>query len=155
MALETTNFGLIKPELTDPADITAFNENWDKIDEQLLKAGESGGSDLIQTEPGSEVEGEEPTLDPIVEQVIRKIITEVVTPIVDDTLTPHIENKENPHSVTASQIGALTQSDVVDNLTSTSTNLPLSANQGRLLKESLGTQVTYSLSGTTLTITTK
>jgi hypothetical protein len=52
MALETTNFGLIKPELTDTADITAFNANWDKIDEQLLKAGESGGSDLIQTELG-------------------------------------------------------------------------------------------------------
>ena len=28
----TTNLGLIKPELTDVADITAMNENWDKID---------------------------------------------------------------------------------------------------------------------------
>lgn len=45
--------------------------------------------------------------------------------------------------------------DVVDNLESTATNLPLSANMGRELKDSLGTQVTYTLSGTTLTITTK
>ena len=47
------------------------------------------------------------------------------------------------------------QVDVVDNLTSTATDLPLSANQGRILKESLGTQATFTLSGTTLTITTK
>ena len=45
--------------------------------------------------------------------------------------------------------------DCVDNLESESTNLPLSANQGRVLKNMLGDQVTYSLSGTTLTITTK
>lgn len=32
---ETTNFNLYKPELTAPADITKFNENWDKIDAQL------------------------------------------------------------------------------------------------------------------------
>ena len=28
----TKNLGLLKPELTDPADITALNNNWDKID---------------------------------------------------------------------------------------------------------------------------
>ena len=32
MSTTTTNYGLIKPELTDPANITALNENWDKID---------------------------------------------------------------------------------------------------------------------------
>ena len=31
MSTTTTNLGLIKPELADPADITAFNANWDKI----------------------------------------------------------------------------------------------------------------------------
>lgn len=45
--------------------------------------------------------------------------------------------------------------DCVDNLESESTNLPLSANQGRVLKNMLGDQVTYSLSGTTLTIASK
>ena len=44
MSTTTTNFSLIKPELTDAADITAMNQNWDKIDEQLKIAAESGGS---------------------------------------------------------------------------------------------------------------
>ncbi len=32
MSTLTPNLGLIKPELTDAADITAMNANWDKID---------------------------------------------------------------------------------------------------------------------------
>lgn len=35
MSTTTPNFDLIKPELTDPADITAINGNWDKIDTEL------------------------------------------------------------------------------------------------------------------------
>lgn len=35
MSTTTTNLGLIKPELTDAADITAMNDNWDKIDEKF------------------------------------------------------------------------------------------------------------------------
>lgn len=35
MSTTTTNYNLIKPELTDAADITATNENWDKIDLEL------------------------------------------------------------------------------------------------------------------------
>ena len=35
MSTTTTKFGLIKPELTDAADITAMNENWDKIDSKF------------------------------------------------------------------------------------------------------------------------
>ena len=37
MSTTTTNLGLIKPELKDVANITAMNENWDKIDEALGK----------------------------------------------------------------------------------------------------------------------
>lgn len=43
MSTTTTNYGLIKPDLNDPADITAFNTNWDKIDENL---GGGGGGTL-------------------------------------------------------------------------------------------------------------
>lgn len=32
MSLATTNYGLVKPELSDLADITMMNGNWDKID---------------------------------------------------------------------------------------------------------------------------
>ena len=45
--------------------------------------------------------------------------------------------------------------DIVDNLESTDTDKALSANQGNVIKNMLGDQVTFSLSGTTLTITTK
>lgn len=37
MSLLTTNYNLVKPELTDPADITATNGNWDKVDGELKK----------------------------------------------------------------------------------------------------------------------
>ena len=33
----TTNYNLIKPELNDPADITATNINWDILDTELMK----------------------------------------------------------------------------------------------------------------------
>lgn len=35
MSTLTANYGLIKPELKDAADITAYNSNWDKLDEEL------------------------------------------------------------------------------------------------------------------------
>lgn len=35
MSTTTEKLGLVKPELSDPADITTTNENWDKIDETL------------------------------------------------------------------------------------------------------------------------
>ena len=37
MSTTTNNYNFIKPVLTDPADITALNENWDKIDSELFK----------------------------------------------------------------------------------------------------------------------
>ena len=39
MSTTTTNYGLVKPELTDAADITAMNVNWDTIDEALANTG--------------------------------------------------------------------------------------------------------------------
>lgn len=49
MSVKTTNLELIKPELTDAADITAMNQNWDIIDEQigLLKESGGGGSKIV------------------------------------------------------------------------------------------------------------
>lgn len=35
MATTTTKYGFIKPQLTDAADITATNGNWDKIETEL------------------------------------------------------------------------------------------------------------------------
>lgn len=36
MSTETTNYKLVKPALSDVADITAMNPNWDTIDRELL-----------------------------------------------------------------------------------------------------------------------
>lgn len=37
MSTRTTNLGLIKPELSDVANITDFNQNWDILDEEVSK----------------------------------------------------------------------------------------------------------------------
>lgn len=39
MGAKTTNFNFFKPALTDPADITELNNNWDRIDAELANAG--------------------------------------------------------------------------------------------------------------------
>lgn len=54
MSTQTTNFNLVKPELTDVADITAMNPNWDTIDTELNKiSGKqptiTGGASSITT----------------------------------------------------------------------------------------------------------
>lgn len=43
MSTTTTNYGLVKPALTDAADITAMNQNWDAVDTKL-KALETADS---------------------------------------------------------------------------------------------------------------
>lgn len=50
MSTTTTNYGFIKPELKDAADITATNSNWDKLDAQLsnMSSGGSGKSIVIE-----------------------------------------------------------------------------------------------------------
>lgn len=37
MSTTTTNLGLLKPELTDAADLTSYNSNWDVLDEKIGK----------------------------------------------------------------------------------------------------------------------
>ena len=94
MSTTTTNLGLFKPELTDPADITQMNQNWDKID----KAIEDCAADIPVT---SEVpENTDIWIDP------------------DDVSAEeaHLTNMNNPHNVTAEQIGAATLKAVHRNL---------------------------------------
>jgi hypothetical protein len=61
------------------------------------------------------------------------------------SLISHLADKSNPHGVTASQIGAMTSSDVVDSLSNTSTTVPLSAKQGKVLDNKIS-QVNTNLS---------
>lgn len=41
MSTKTTNYQFVKPELTDPADITAMNGNWDTIDTKFKEQHDS------------------------------------------------------------------------------------------------------------------
>ena len=41
MSTRTEKLGLLKPELTDAADITSYNENWEIIDQALNEAEQS------------------------------------------------------------------------------------------------------------------
>ena len=54
MSTTTANYGLIKPELTDPADITELNENWEKIDTKLKELSEQceNVDDVLEDEKG-------------------------------------------------------------------------------------------------------
>lgn len=51
MSTNTLNFGLFKPELTDPADITKMNPNWDTIDAELKNLSEQSGIIISPDEP--------------------------------------------------------------------------------------------------------
>ena len=37
MSTKTTTYEFVKPALTDAADITSTNENWDKVDEMFAE----------------------------------------------------------------------------------------------------------------------
>ncbi len=82
MSTTTTNYNLIKPELTDVADITAMNDNWDKLD-QVIKENDVRGQINAHNTDGS---------------AHNDIRTQ---------LSDHINDKNNPHEVTAAQVGAL------------------------------------------------
>ena len=49
MSTLTTNYGFIKPALTDPANITSFNANWDVIDENLKAVADLAASSDINS----------------------------------------------------------------------------------------------------------
>lgn len=49
MSTTTPNLGLFKPSLSDIADITKLNENWDKIDAELTPIN-YGTDDLVAGE---------------------------------------------------------------------------------------------------------
>ena len=50
MSTTTTNYKLFKPELSDPADITKMNPNWDTIDAELSKKATLGADGKVLPE---------------------------------------------------------------------------------------------------------
>ena len=153
----TKNYGLKKPDQTDFYNVNDFNENMDIIDEKLKNAQDNAQLSVEATnnltptyEPSSDVS--ELSSGEKISTAFGKIATAI------KSLISHIKNKSNPHDVTASQVGAFTSGDVVDNLESTATNLPLSANQGNRLAKAQkafitanGSESAFSLSAGNIT----
>ena len=48
MSKTTPNYGFIKPELNDVADITLPNENWDKLDTELKKKYDADNKPTVE-----------------------------------------------------------------------------------------------------------
>lgn len=89
MSTTTTNLGLIKPELSDAADITAMNPNWDKIDTQLDTLSKS-----ISTKP---------TID-----VDSALSTTSTNPVQNKVITTELNKKaESGHKHTAEELGCV------------------------------------------------
>lgn len=132
MSTTTTNYGLVKPELTDVADITATNENWDLIDAKLKNIEtitESGGSGLTEhiadktnphkvtksqvglgNVPNVATNDQTPTYTQATSlstltsgEKLSVSMGKIMKAITD--LISHLANKSNPHGVTASQVG--------------------------------------------------
>lgn len=47
MSTTTTNFGFIKPELSDMTDITTPNANWDVLDVELMKINNKSSKSVV------------------------------------------------------------------------------------------------------------
>ena len=80
MSTTTVKYGLFKPDLTDPADITQMNRNWDIIDDKLnnIPITSEVPSDAEMWIDPDEMSAEE----------------------------SHLTDMNNPHNVTIQQIGA-------------------------------------------------
>lgn len=114
MSTTTTNLGLIKPELTDAADITAMNENWDKIDTELKDAedhasNKSNPHGVTASQVGlGNVNNTADTDKPVsTAQATAIADAKAAGTTAQTNLDSHTANKSNPHGVTAAQAGAL------------------------------------------------
>lgn len=112
MSTTTPNYSFVKPELTDPANIEAFNENWDKIDESLGKH-DSHISNKINPHNVTKAQVGLGNVDNI-SDADKPVSTAQAEAIADakkagtdaqNTIATHGNNKNNPHEVTKSQVG--------------------------------------------------
>lgn len=153
MSTTTTNYGFVKPALTDaPPDITVMNPNWDEVDTELKKsndhiANKSNPHSVTKSQVG--LGNVDNTADSA-----KPVSTAQATAIADAkkagtdaqaNLDTHTANKSNPHGVTKSQVGlgsvpnvstnnqtpTYTQASTLANLTS---GEKLSVSMGKIMK---------------------
>ena len=129
MATETTNFGFKKPAETDYYDVTVQNDNWDKADQEIKKRVEEEGGDIADTKAVSFQDNSTSWPVPEAGETVKVILGKI---------KKHLEDLASWRP-TVSLIA-----NIVDNCTSTNTDKPLSAKQGKVLQDRI-TQVNSDL----------
>ena len=125
MATETTNFGFKKPAETDYYDVNVQNDNWDKADQEIKKRVEEEGGDIADTKAVSFQDNSTSWPVPAAGETVKVILGKI---------KKHLEDLASWRP-TVSLIA-----NIVDNCTSTNTDKPLSAKQGKVLQDQI-TQV--------------
>lgn len=125
MATETTNFGFKKPAETDYYDVNVQNDNWDKADQEIKKRVEEEGGDIADTKAVSFQDNSTSWPVPEAGETVKVILGKI---------KKHLEDLASWRP-TVSLIA-----NIVDNCTSTNTDKPLSAKQGKVLQDRI-TQV--------------
>ena len=125
MATETTNFSFKKPAETDYYDVTVQNDNWDKADQEIKKRVEEEGGDIADTKAVSFQDNSTSWPVPAAGETVKVILGKI---------KKHLEDLASWRP-TVSLIA-----NIVDNCTSTNTDKPLSAKQGKVLQDQI-TQV--------------
>lgn len=129
MATETTNFGFKKPAETDYYDVNVQNDNWDKADQEIKKRVEEEGGDIADTKAVSFQDNSTSWPVPEAGETVKVILGKI---------KKHLEDLASWRP-TVSLIA-----NIVDNCTSTNTDKPLSAKQGKVLQDRI-TQVNSDL----------
>lgn len=110
MSKKTTNYSLVKPELTDSADITATNSNWDTIDAELKQRATLGDDGKVLSSQLPSVNDQKVTFTRA--SVLQNLTSGSKLSTLFgqlDLLNYRYLNHvllDNPHKVTASQVGA-------------------------------------------------
>ena len=125
MSTETTNFGFKKPAETDYYDVNVQNDNWDKADQEIKKRVEEEGGDIADTKAVSFQDNSTSWPVPAAGETVKVILGKI---------KKHLEDLASWRP-TVSLIA-----NIVDNCTSTNTDKPLSAKQGKVLQDQI-TQV--------------
>ena len=127
MSTQTTNYGLVKPDVTDFYDITVQNSNMDKIDGELKKSADhitnksnphstTAAQVGLGNVPNVATNDQTPTYTAASSNValvsgekLSVAFGKIAKAV--SSLISHLSNTSNPHSVTVSQIGAVQASE--------------------------------------------
>ena len=84
MSTLTKNFNFFQPELHDPADITEFNSNWERIDAELASAGNR--IVVATSTDGASYEATVPYLDELYNGLEITVIPNMTSTVTNPTL---------------------------------------------------------------------